>query len=163
MTLRIAVLGVGRIGKMHAELIARRVPGAALAMVQDINADAAAAVGGQFDVPFTTDVDEVLGSSDVDAVAICSSTDTHVPLMIASAKAGKAILCEKPISLDLDKVDAALAVIDSCGVPIQVGFNRRFDPAHGEQLPSTARRRSHLGCAATRRRRPSCAPGRRSR
>jgi len=130
MTLRIAVLGVGRIGKMHAELVARRVPGAALAMVQDINADAAAAVGEQFDVPFTTHVDEVLGSSDVDAVAICSSTDTHVPLMIAAAHAGKAILCEKPISLELDKVDSALAVIENSGVPIQVGFNRRFDAAH---------------------------------
>ena len=130
MTLKIAVLGVGRIGRMHAELVARRVPGAALAMVQDINADAAAAVGEQFEVPFTTHVDDVLGSSDVDAVAICSSTDTHVPLMIAAAHAGKAILCEKPISLELDKVDSALAVVENSGVPIQVGFNRRFDAAH---------------------------------
>ena len=57
MTIRIGVLGVGRIGKMHAELVARQVPGASLAMVQDINADAAAAVGDQLDVPHTTDVD----------------------------------------------------------------------------------------------------------
>ncbi len=131
MTLRIAVLGVGRIGKMHVELLSRQVPGASVAMVQDINADAAAAVGEQFDVPHTTDVDEVLASADVDAVAICSSTDTHVPFMIASANAGKAIFCEKPISLDLGKVDEALAVISSSGVPFQVGFNRRFDAAHG--------------------------------
>ncbi len=130
MTLRIAVLGVGRIGKMHVELLSRQVPGASVAMVQDINADAAAAVGEQFDVPHTTDVDEVLASADVDAVAICSSTDTHVPFMIASANAGKAIFCEKPISLDLGKVDEALAVISSSGVPFQVGFNRRFDAAH---------------------------------
>ncbi|MEP7047001.1 MAG: Gfo/Idh/MocA family oxidoreductase, partial [Ilumatobacteraceae bacterium] len=101
MTLRIAVLGVGRIGKMHVELISRQVPGASVAMVQDINGGAAAAIGEQFDVPHTTDLDEVLASPDVDAVAICSSTDTHVPFMIASAKAGKAIFCEKPISLDL--------------------------------------------------------------
>ena len=130
MTLRIAVLGAGRIGKMHAELIARQVPGATLAMVQDINADAAAAVGQQFDAPHTTEVGAVLASADVDAVAICSSTDTHVPFMIAAANAGKAIFCEKPISLDLAKVDEALAVIKSSGVPFQVGFNRRFDAAH---------------------------------
>jgi myo-inositol 2-dehydrogenase / D-chiro-inositol 1-dehydrogenase len=130
MTLKVAVLGVGRIGKMHAELVARQVPGATLAMVQDINAEAAAAVGEQFDVPFTTDVNAVLSSDDVDAVAICSSTDTHVPFMIAAAKAGKAIFCEKPISLDLGKVDEALAVIEGSGVPFQVGFNRRFDAAH---------------------------------
>ena len=130
MTLRIAVLGAGRIGKMHAELLARQVPGASLAMVQDIVADAAADVGEQFDVPHTTEVDTVLSSADIDAVAICSSTDTHVPFMIAAAKAGKAIFCEKPISLDLAKVDEALAVIKSSGVPFQVGFNRRFDAAH---------------------------------
>ena len=130
MTLRIAVLGTGRIGKMHAELLARQVPGASLVMVQDINRDAAVAVGEQLDVPHATEVDEVLSSDEVDAVAICSSTDTHVPFMIAAARAGKAIFCEKPISLDLAKVDEALAVIKSSGVPFQVGFNRRFDAAH---------------------------------
>jgi myo-inositol 2-dehydrogenase/D-chiro-inositol 1-dehydrogenase len=130
MTLRIAVLGAGRIGKMHAELLARQVPGASLAMVQDINGDAARAVGEQFDAPHTTDVDEVLSSAAVDAVAICSSTDTHVPFMIAAANAGKAIFCEKPVSLDLAKVDEALAAITSSAVPFQVGFNRRFDAAH---------------------------------
>jgi myo-inositol 2-dehydrogenase/D-chiro-inositol 1-dehydrogenase len=130
MTLRIGVLGVGRIGKMHAELLARQVPGASLAMVQDINADAAAAVAAELDVPFTTSVDELLGSGDVDAVAICSSTDTHVPLMIAAAGAGKAIFCEKPVSLDLAKVDEGLAAVTAGAVPIQIGFNRRFDPAH---------------------------------
>ena len=130
MTVRIGVLGVGRIGKMHAELVARQVPGASLAMVQDINASAAAEVGTELDVPYATDADELLTSSDVDAVAICSSTDTHVPLLIAAAKAGKPIFCEKPISLDLAKVDEALAVVRDSGVPIQIGFNRRFDAAH---------------------------------
>ena len=130
MTLRIGVLGVGRIGKMHAELVARQVPGAALAMVQDINGDLAAGVGAGLDVPHTTDIDRLLASPDVDAVAVCSSTDTHVALLIAAAKAGKAIFCEKPISLDLGKVDEALTAIKASGVPMQVGFNRRFDPAH---------------------------------
>ncbi|MDP9464564.1 MAG: inositol 2-dehydrogenase [Actinomycetota bacterium] len=130
MTLRIGVLGVGRIGKMHAELIARQVPGAALAMVQDINGKAAEAVGTELDVAYTTDAGELLDSAEVDAVAICSSTDTHVTLLIAAAQAGKAIFCEKPVSLDLGKVDEAMAVVTSSGVPIQIGFNRRFDPAH---------------------------------
>jgi myo-inositol 2-dehydrogenase/D-chiro-inositol 1-dehydrogenase len=130
MTLRIGVLGVGRIGKMHAELVARQVPGASLAMVQDINAEAAASVAAALDVPFTTSIDELLGSGDVDAVAICSSTDTHVPLMVAAAGAGKAIFCEKPVSLDLAKVDEGLAAVAAAAVPIQIGFNRRFDPAH---------------------------------
>ena len=135
---RIAVLGVGRIGKMHAELIARQVPGAALAMVQDVFAPAAAAAGAALGVPFTTDVDEVLASPAVDAVAICSSTDTHVPLLIASAKAGKAIFCEKPVSLDLAKVDEALTIIADLGVPLQIGFNRRFDPAHASVREAVA-------------------------
>lgn len=130
MTVRIAVLGVGRIGRMHAQLIARQVPGASLAMVQDVNADAAAAVGAELQVPHTTDSADVFASPDVDAVAICSSTDTHVPLLIAAAQSGKAIFCEKPVSLDLAKVDEALAVVKASGVPIQIGFNRRFDPAH---------------------------------
>ncbi len=130
MTLRIGVLGVGRIGKMHAELIARQVPGAALAMVQDINGEAVTAVAAELDVAHTTDAGELLASADVDAVAICSSTDTHVALLIAAARAGKAIFCEKPVSLDLGKVDEALAVVAASGVPIQIGFNRRFDPAH---------------------------------
>src|SRR6185295_18239720 len=92
--------------------------------------DAAAAVGTDLDVPHTTDVGQVLSSGEVDAVAVCSSTDTHVALITAAAEAGLAIFCEKPVSLDLAKVDEALAVVESSGVPFQVGFNRRFDAAH---------------------------------
>jgi myo-inositol 2-dehydrogenase/D-chiro-inositol 1-dehydrogenase len=127
---RIAVLGVGRIGAMHAGIIARQVPGAALAMVHDVNGDSAQAVGRSLGVPHTTNLDDVWSNADVDAVAICSSTDTHVDLLVGAARAGKAILCEKPVSLDLGKVDGALSVIADCGVPLQIGFNRRFDPAH---------------------------------
>ena len=128
--IRIAVLGVGRIGKMHAEIISRQVPGATLAMVFDVNEAAVTAVGLELGVPSTTDANVVLTSPDVDAVAICSSTDTHVDWLIAAAQAGKAIFCEKPISLDLNKVDEALAIVNASGVAIQIGFNRRFDPAH---------------------------------
>ena len=130
MTLRIAVLGVGRIGKMHVELLARQVPGASVAMVQDINADAGRRRRAVRRAAHDRASTSCIASADVDAVAICSSTDTHVPFMIAAANAGKAIFCEKPISLDLAKVDEALPSIESSGVPFQVGFNRRFDAAH---------------------------------
>jgi myo-inositol 2-dehydrogenase / D-chiro-inositol 1-dehydrogenase len=130
MTIRIAVMGVGRIGRMHAELLAHRVEGAELAMVQDVNETAASSVGGELGVPFTTDPGAVLASNDVDAVAICSSTVTHAGLLALAASAGKAIFCEKPVSLDLAQLDQTLAALATAHVPLQIGFNRRFDPAH---------------------------------
>ena len=123
-TLRIGVLGVGRIGRMHADLLSRQVPGATVAGVYDANPEAARAA----DSPAFDGVDELL--AEVDAVAICSSTETHTDLIVAEARAGKAIFCEKPISLDLAEVDRALAAVHDAGVPFQIGFNRRFDPAH---------------------------------
>jgi myo-inositol 2-dehydrogenase/D-chiro-inositol 1-dehydrogenase len=126
---RIAVLGAGRIGRMHAELLARQVPGAAVASVYDAIPAVAAEVGANLDVPVATTLDEVF-ASDADAVAICSSTDTHIELMERAAAAGKDIFCEKPVSLDLALVDRGLAAVTKAGVKFQVGFNRRFDPAH---------------------------------
>ena len=125
---RIAVIGVGRIGSMHAELLARRVPGAALASVADADGELARTVAAQLGVPALT-VEDAL-ASDADAVAICTSTDTHADLIAAAARAGKAIFCEKPVSLDLAEVDRALREVEAAGVPFQIGFNRRFDPAH---------------------------------
>lgn len=126
MTVRIAVAGVGRIGRMHAGIIARDIEGAALAGVFDVNTEAAEQVADEFRSTVMT-LDEIFTSADVDAVAICSSTDTHVELIERAAVAGKAIFCEKPISLDLEQVDRALAAVDASGVPFMVGFNRRFD------------------------------------
>jgi myo-inositol 2-dehydrogenase/D-chiro-inositol 1-dehydrogenase len=128
--LRIGVIGVGRIGRMHAELLARQVPGAAVGAVYDAAGALAQDVGQVLAVPVADTVDELLASPDVDAVAICSSTDTHADLLVAAAAAGKAIFCEKPVSLDLGEVDRALDAVEAAGVPFQVGFNRRFDPAH---------------------------------
>jgi myo-inositol 2-dehydrogenase/D-chiro-inositol 1-dehydrogenase len=128
--LRIGVIGVGRIGRMHAELLARQVPGAAVGAVYDAAGALARDVGDDLAVPVADGVDELLASDEVDAVAICSSTDTHADLLVAAAAAGKAIFCEKPVSLDLAEVDRALAAVEDAGVPFQIGFNRRFDPAH---------------------------------
>jgi myo-inositol 2-dehydrogenase / D-chiro-inositol 1-dehydrogenase len=127
---RIGVLGTGRIGRMHARLLAHDVPGATLAMVYDPVVEASRAVAAELDVSAARSADNLISSPHVDAVAVCTSTDTHVELLTATAKAGKAIFCEKPISLDLDEVDRALAVVEEQGVRLQIGFNRRFDAAH---------------------------------
>ncbi|MGB0675877.1 MAG: Gfo/Idh/MocA family oxidoreductase, partial [Candidatus Nanopelagicales bacterium] len=97
--MRIGVLGVGRIGRMHADIIANETDGAEVAAVFDVNDAAAAEVADALRVPVMS-IDEILESDSVDAVAICSSTDTHVELITRAAAAGKAIFCEKPISLD---------------------------------------------------------------
>jgi myo-inositol 2-dehydrogenase / D-chiro-inositol 1-dehydrogenase len=135
---RIGVIGVGRIGRMHAELLARRVSGAALAAVYDAHEPTAQAIGEALGVPVAGSADELLGDPDVDAVAICTSTDTHADLVVAAARAGKAIFCEKPVSLNLAEVDRALAAVAEAGVPFQIGFNRRFDPAHASVRETVA-------------------------
>jgi myo-inositol 2-dehydrogenase / D-chiro-inositol 1-dehydrogenase len=132
-TLRMGVIGVGRIGRMHADLLAREVPGVTVAGVFDADPDAVRAAAA----PGFAGVDALL--ADVDAVAICSSTETHADLIVAAARAGKAIFCEKPISLDLAEVDRALAAVAQAGVPFQIGFNRRFDPAHAAVRDAVAR------------------------
>jgi myo-inositol 2-dehydrogenase / D-chiro-inositol 1-dehydrogenase len=126
--LRVGVLGTGRIGRLHAELLAQRVDGAALEAVYDVNGTAAAEVAARLGTTASAGVDELLAR--VDAVAICTSTDTHVALIEAAASAGKPIFCEKPIADDLAEVDRALAAVDDADVLFMVGFNRRFDPAH---------------------------------
>jgi myo-inositol 2-dehydrogenase / D-chiro-inositol 1-dehydrogenase len=135
---RIAVIGVGRIGSMHADLLARRVPGATVTAVFDSNAASAQGVGASLGVPVAGSIDEVLTAPDVDAVAICTTTDTHADLIVEAAHAGKAIFCEKPVSLDLETVDRALAAVEEAGVPFQIGFNRRFDPAHASVREAVA-------------------------
>jgi myo-inositol 2-dehydrogenase/D-chiro-inositol 1-dehydrogenase len=129
-TIRFGVIGAGRIGRVHAENLANRVPGAAVAWVADpdraaADACAAAVRAGRA----TTDPHEILRDGAVDAVVIASPTDTHAALIEAAAAAGKDVFCEKPIDLDLARVDAALAAVARAGVRLQVGFNRRFDPS----------------------------------
>jgi myo-inositol 2-dehydrogenase/D-chiro-inositol 1-dehydrogenase len=136
--LRMGVIGVGRIGRMHADLLARRIPGATVTRVHDAHEESARDVAETLGVVAAADVEELLGASDVDAVAICTSTDTHADLIVAAAEAGKAIFCEKPVSLDLATVDRALAAVEAAGVPFQIGFNRRFDPAHAAVAAAVA-------------------------
>ena len=129
----VAVLGVGRIGRMHAENLAWRVPGARLVAIADIDRAAAeecaARVGGPgAGVRVAADAGEVVADRAIDAVVIATSTDTHAPLIAECARAGKHIFCEKPIDHDLERIDGALAAVEAAGVSLQIGFNRRFDP-----------------------------------
>ena len=129
-TVRMGVIGVGRIGSMHADLLARQVPGAEVTLRQRRARARRAPPSPRGCRCASGSVEELLAAPDVDAVAICTSTDTHADLIVAAAEAGKAIFCEKPVSLELAEVDRALAAVEAAGVPFQIGFNRRFDPAH---------------------------------
>jgi myo-inositol 2-dehydrogenase / D-chiro-inositol 1-dehydrogenase len=127
--LNIGIIGAGRIGKVHAETIAFRVPEANAAAITDLNQDAAEQVAARCGIPVVAaSVDQILDDPDIDAVLICSSTDTHADLTIRAARARKHIFCEKPIDHSLAKIDAALAAVAEAGVKLQIGFNRRFDP-----------------------------------
>jgi myo-inositol 2-dehydrogenase/D-chiro-inositol 1-dehydrogenase len=128
VSLRIALLGCGRIGRMHAELLTSRVGGAEIGKIYDADPGVAQQLATTHDLAVATTLQDAL--TDVDAVAICTSTDTHAELIRVAAEAGFATFCEKPISLDLATVDATLDVVDKAGSFLQVGFNRRFDPAH---------------------------------
>ena len=127
--IRIAVLGCGRIGVMHAANIAAH-PRASLAAVFDINRAAAEAVAAQTGAKVAASVAAILADPDVDAVLIATATDTHADILEACVAAGKPVLCEKPIDLSLARVNACAAVIKGAAVPIQLGFVRRFDPGH---------------------------------
>lgn len=129
-SIRFAVLGCGRIGKMHAEMLARQVHGASVSVVFDVVTASATSLGASIGARIASSLVQAVTADDVDAVAICTSTDTHVGAMVAAAQAGKAIFCEKPVSLDLAEVDRGLAMVAAAGVPLQIGFNRRYDPSH---------------------------------
>lgn len=125
--LRIGVIGAGRIGKLHSNNLANRVPNAQLMCISDVYEPAAKAQAEKLGIAYTTDYHDILNDPAIDAVFICSSTDTHSPISIEAAKAGKHIFCEKPIDHDLDKIKAVLEEVKKAGVKYQVGFNRRFD------------------------------------
>jgi myo-inositol 2-dehydrogenase/D-chiro-inositol 1-dehydrogenase len=126
----VGLIGAGRIGRLHAEVIDRQVDGLTLAAVYDPVREAAEQVAEAHRTRVAADDLALIRDPAVEAVAICSSTDTHAQLIIEAAAAGKAIFCEKPVSLNLEEVDRALAAVEQAGVPFMVGFNRRFDPAH---------------------------------
>ncbi len=128
-TIKAGIIGAGRIGKIHAETLAARVPGVQVKAVADVNLQAAQELAEKLHIPHAyADYRQILQDPEIDVVAICSSTDTHAALMIEAAAARKHIFCEKPIDHTLEKIDKALAAVEKAGVKCQIGFNRRFDP-----------------------------------
>jgi myo-inositol 2-dehydrogenase/D-chiro-inositol 1-dehydrogenase len=125
----IGIIGAGRIGKLHAEHLAYRVHDADIVAVADIFLEAAEKCATDLQIPSAVkDHREIMENPDIEAVIICSSTDTHAQMIEEAAAAGKHIFCEKPIDFDLARIDTALEAVDKAGVKLQVGFNRRFDP-----------------------------------
>lgn len=130
MTINIGLIGAGRIARVHAENLAYRIPDAKLVAVADIIPDAAKKLAADFNVPAVFDNHRaIMDDKNIQAVIICSSTDTHAQMMTEAAQVGKHIFCEKPIALELPKIDAALAAVEKAKVKLQIGFNRRFDPS----------------------------------
>lgn len=127
MAIKFALLGCGRIGVLHARNVAK-ADGARLETVFDPNTTAAEAVARVHGCGVSASVEDAICKAD--AVLIATSTATHADLIELAAKAGKPILCEKPIDLSLDRVRACRKAIEGYNVPIQIGFNRRFDPGH---------------------------------
>jgi myo-inositol 2-dehydrogenase/D-chiro-inositol 1-dehydrogenase len=126
--INVGVIGVGRIGKLHTENLAYRIPEAHILAVADIQQDAAKQIAARLNVPAAhADYHEILDNKEIDAILICSATDTHARIIEEAAAARKHIFCEKPIDLDLKRIDQALAAVQKAGVKLQVGFNRRYD------------------------------------
>jgi myo-inositol 2-dehydrogenase/D-chiro-inositol 1-dehydrogenase len=129
MTTTIGIIGAGRIGKLHADNLVTRIPEARVLAIADIMLDAARETSSRLNIPnVSADYHDILNNKDIQAVAICSATDTHSQIISEAAQAGKHIFCEKPIDFSLEKIDRALAAVDKAGVTLQIGFNRRFDP-----------------------------------
>jgi len=126
MTVRFGLLGAGRIGKVHAKTISDN-PGGTLVAVTDAVPAAAVSIQEQYRCQVRS-IEAIESATDIDAVIICTSTDTHADLIERFSRAGKAVFCEKPIDLNIARVKACLKVVEETRAKLMVGFNRRFDP-----------------------------------
>jgi myo-inositol 2-dehydrogenase / D-chiro-inositol 1-dehydrogenase len=126
--LTIGLIGAGRIGCLHTQHLTTRIPHVELKTVADVEESAASECAERYGIPSAVqDYRVVLEDPDIQAVVICSSTDSHARIIEEAAQAGKHIFCEKPIAFDLALIDQALDAVESAGVQLQIGFNRRFD------------------------------------
>lgn len=128
----VAVIGLGRLGHMHAYNLARRVPHARLVAVCDVQEDLARALASDLGCRAYSNYDELLGDPDVDAACVVTPSGAHVQPAEAVAAAGKALFCEKPLASTLQDNEHLAEVIRRAGIKCQVGFMRRFDPAYTE-------------------------------
>lgn len=129
--IQFGLIGAGRIGRMHAANIAAHDK-ANLRWVYDVHSPASEEVAAQHGAQVARTPEEIFSDAQVDAIFVASSTDTHAGFIVQAVQAGKAVLCEKPIDLDIAKVEDCLQQIEGAKTLIQIGFNRRFDPGHGQ-------------------------------
>ncbi|MCW9716466.1 inositol 2-dehydrogenase [Avibacterium sp. 21-594] len=127
--IKVGIIGAGRIGRVHSESISKYVKGAEIKAISDIRVtDELITWADNMGIPNVyDDYTKILNDPEIDAVLVCSSTDTHAPISIEAARAGKHIFCEKPVDPNKDKIREVLAEVEKAGVKFQVGFNRRFD------------------------------------
>jgi len=156
-TLHLGLIGAGRIGRVHAENLTRRIPNASLRIVADIDWEAAARCAERGGIAeAAAEHHAVLNHPDIRAIVICSATHTHAAIVEEAAAAGKHIFCEKPLALRLDEIDRALSAVSRAGVKLQVGFNRRFDANNQRVRQAVVKVAGRNGCTssvATHRRR----------
>jgi myo-inositol 2-dehydrogenase / D-chiro-inositol 1-dehydrogenase len=137
--LRVALLGAGRIGQEHCRTLIAD-PRIQVVAVCDPRLEAARQTAATLPGATATDESrEILSSSEVDAIIICTPTDSHAQLIEEGARAHKAVFCEKPVALDLQRTKQALKVVEESGVPFQIGFQRRFDSGYAEARKRIAR------------------------
>jgi myo-inositol 2-dehydrogenase/D-chiro-inositol 1-dehydrogenase len=126
--IRVGIIGAGRIGRVHASTVGRQLPAAEAVAITDINLQAAQEAAALYGIGrIEKDAARILADPEINAVLICSSTNTHAQLIVEAARAGKHVFCEKPIDYDLARIDWALQAVEKAGVKLQIGFNRRFD------------------------------------
>ena len=125
--LKVGLLGAGRIGQVHAAVVAAH-EGSELAAISDVYAPAAEELAAKYHAQVRSS-DEIIADDAINAVLIATSTDTHSDLIEAATQAGKAVMCEKPVDLSLERARACLEAVSATGRPVMIGFNRRFDPS----------------------------------
>jgi len=128
---RIGIIGAGRIGSLHAKSIQSNIANGEVTAISDVVVQAAEKAARENGIPmYAADYQTLLKDPKIDAVLICSPTNTHADIAMEAARAGKHIFCEKPVDLSVEKILEAKAVVEKCGVKMQIGFNRRFDHNH---------------------------------
>src|SRR3954463_2705785 len=133
---RVGLIGAGRIGASHATLLARRVSGARMTAIADPRPGVAERLADPLGCRAVDTAEGLFEDADIEAVVVAASSQVHADLVAAAADAGKAVFCEKPMGMDLDEIDRGIEAAERAGVPLQVGFNRRFaaDFAAAHQL-----------------------------
>jgi len=126
--IKVGLIGVGRIGKLHADNLTYHIPNVELVAIADINLELVKKMAENLNIPNCfDDYHQIIDHPEIDAVIICSPTNTHTQIIQQASNVGKHVFCEKPIDFDLDRTRQALECVKNTGVKFQVGFNRRFD------------------------------------